>query len=102
MIDVIDAEDLEMPAIQILDRLAVVYLTRDSESGVLDDMCDVWVEQPERMTDAAGALWVGADDDSEECGLLFWRIAVEDVRSWLGTVPETDRECIAVRNPRSC
>lgn len=83
-----------------LDRLAVVYVTRDSLDGVLDDECDIWIKPPSPMGKSGDTVWL-----SEHFALrdeLLGHLHVEDVRSWLGVVPETDRECIVTRNPRSC
>jgi hypothetical protein len=77
----------------LLDRLATIYVTRDSDEGVLDDYCDVWVEQPERLVGHDCTFWI------QEDGVRF-SLSVVEVRAWLGPVPESDRECIVKRNPR--
>ena len=77
----------------LLDRLATIYVTRDSDEGVLDGYCDVWVEQPERLVGHDCTFWV------QEDGVRF-SLSVTAVLEWLGTVPESDRECLVRRNPQ--
>jgi hypothetical protein len=75
----------------LLDRLVTIYVTRDSDEGVLDDRCDVWLEQPERIDSGDFVLWVNE-------GTRF-SLSLTEILEWLGTVPESDRECIVKRNP---
>jgi hypothetical protein len=83
------------------------WLTRDRDpiTGEPDDAVDVWTGAPQRDEEIIESLFRGrkhihtvtwfftvADPTGEYLG----RFPVANVRKVLGTVPDTDRECIRV------
>jgi hypothetical protein len=72
------------------------WITRDSDpEGDLLDVCEVWTHRPERLrvTDTAGAMWLS---DLSPIHYLHGRYHVDEIRAHVGTVPDTDIECVRV------
>ena len=79
-----------------------VWVTRDSVArGALLEYCDLWIERPVRVhhPEAGGSShWINPDSVAlDQCYLGSYTLAA--VRAYIGTIPETDRECITI--PRS-
>lgn len=74
-------------------KFPAVWVTRDlCYNGVLSGFCDVWFGKPKR--DDFGVWWLPSEDG------FFLVLSIAEVREWIRVVPETDRECIRVDNPR--
>ncbi len=77
----------------------VFWLTRDEDDqGVLSDIVDVWISQPQRqpLPGGVGCLWLGRDLTGLETRFAQWSLDVARSNSNSGTLPETSYESIRV------
>jgi hypothetical protein len=80
-----------------LKRGCSYWVTRDSDvTGELVGACDVWRERPQRLSGGDGWIWLSAEWSLET---RVGTASLETVRKRLGTVPDTDRECIRFEVP---
>lgn len=88
-----DTIKVPMPGAGLIE----VWITRDSIDGdeatgkppVLADGVIVWAVPPMRLTDEAGAFWVGEVDSD-----IIARIHMVQASWRFRTLPATDRECV--------
>ncbi len=69
------------------------FVSRDSNGGVLSDVCQLWWMKPLRVVHADRVWWVARELD--EPGHLGEH-PVKDIVHWFRTKPDTDLELIRV------
>lgn len=73
------------------------WITRDKRNGVLSDIVEVWLVKPDLMRFEDGdVMWLPSLEyvDTETTHFAEW--SLDKCRKEVYTIPETERECLAI------